>query len=73
MCILMCILLSAELRAGRRYNYSHAHAMKMSFAAPCTNHLVECTLCEPEQNKQAAPGLLELPYIATCTTCRRII
>ena len=33
-------------------NYSHGSAKKMSNPAPCTNHLVPCEYCEPEQNQQ---------------------
>ena len=46
-----CVLLGGV--AGRKpLNYSHASAKKMSAATPCTNHLVECALCEPEANQK---------------------
>ena len=38
--------------AGKKpLNYNHASAKKMSAPKPCTNHLVECAHCEPEQNQ----------------------
>eukprot|EP00966_Prymnesium_polylepis_P075433 1749840-Prymnesium_polylepis.1 len=43
-----CVLLAAE----GKLNYSHAHAKKISATAPCTNHQMECALCQPEQNEQ---------------------
>ena len=32
--------------------YRYAAAKRMAFVTPCTNHLVECAFCPPEQNKQ---------------------
>lgn len=46
-----CVLLGGV--AGRKpLNYNHASAKKMSALKPCTNHLVECAHCEPEQNQK---------------------
>ena len=46
-----CVLLGGV--AGKKpLNYNHASAKKMSALKPCTNHLVECAHCEPEQNQK---------------------
>ena len=45
-----CVLLGGV--AGKKpLNYNHASAKKMSAPKPCTNHVVECARCEPEQGQ----------------------
>jgi len=46
-----CQLLGGVAGEGA-LKYNHASAKKMSGTAPCTNHLVECEFCAPEQNQQ---------------------
>ena len=46
-----CVLLGGV--AGKKpLNYNHKSAKKMSAKTPCTNHLVECARCEPEQSQK---------------------
>jgi hypothetical protein len=46
-----CVLLGGV--AGKKpLNYNHASAKKMSAPKPCTNHVVECARCEPEQGQK---------------------
>eukprot|EP00966_Prymnesium_polylepis_P143956 3323307-Prymnesium_polylepis.1 len=46
-----CVLLGGVAGEGK-LNYNHASAKNPSATTPCTNHLVECAFCKPEQNQQ---------------------